>query len=117
MIPSAAVIFGAIWIAGSCIAFWTTEGGEFTNGFTYGGTFLAQYPIDIYGTWLRRLLAYFIPIAFVCYFPSLYILGKDDPFGLPQVIQFISPLVAVVASCAASLLWQGAVRRYRSTGS
>jgi ABC-2 type transport system permease protein len=117
MIPAAALIFGAIWIAGSCTAFWTTEGGEFTNGFTYGGQFLAQYPIDIYGVWLRRFLAYFVPIGFVCYFPSLYILGKDDTLGLPDALQFASPLVAVLAAAVAGLLWQLAVRRYRSTGS
>ena len=29
-------------------SFWTTDGGEFTNAFTYGGTSMAQYPIDIY---------------------------------------------------------------------
>jgi len=117
MIPAAALIFGAIWIAGSCTAFWTTEGGEFTNGFTYGGQFLAQYPIDIYGVWLRRFLAYFVPIGFVCYFPSLYILGKDDTLGLPDALQFASPVVAVLTAAVAGLLWQLAVRRYRSTGS
>jgi ABC-2 type transport system permease protein len=117
MIPAAALIFGAIWIAGSCTAFWTTEGGEFTNGFTYGGTFLAQYPIDIYGVWLRRFLAYFVPIGFVCYFPALYILDKDDTLGLPNFLQFASPVVALLAAAVAWLLWELAVRRYRSTGS
>ncbi len=117
MIPSGAVVFGAVWIAGACTAFWTTEGGEFTNAFTYGGQFLAQYPIDIYSAWMRRFLAYLVPMAFVCYFPALYILGKDDPLGLPRVLQFLSPAVAAAAACVAGLLWQGAVRRYRSTGS
>ncbi len=117
MVPSGALIFGAVWIAGSCLAFWSTEGGEFTNGFTYGGQFLAQYPIDIYGAWLRRFLAYLVPMAFVCYFPALYILGKDDPLGLPRVLQFLSPVVAVTAACVAGSMWRAAVRRYRSTGS
>ena len=79
MIPAAIVIFGSVWTIGSCLSFWTTDGGEFTNAFTYGGNFLAQYPIDIYSTWLRRFLAYIVPLAFVCYFPALYILGKPDP--------------------------------------
>lgn len=117
MVPSGAVVFGAVWIAGACTAFWTTEGGEFTNAFTYGGQFLAQYPIDIYSAWMRRFLAYLVPMAFVCYFPALYILGKDDPLGLPQVLQFLSPVVAATAAAVAGLLWRGAVRRYRSTGS
>ena len=49
-IPSAIVIFSSIWVVGACIAFWTTDGGEFTNAFTYGGTAMAQYPFDIYAT-------------------------------------------------------------------
>jgi viologen exporter family transport system permease protein len=116
MIPSGFVIFAAVWIAGMCVMFWTTEGGEFTNAFTYGGQFLTQYPMDIYSAWLRRFLAYLVPMAFVSYFPALYILGKDDALGLPRLLQFSSPLVAVAAVSAAGLVWRAAVRRYRSAG-
>jgi ABC-2 type transport system permease protein len=117
MVAAGAAIFASVWIAGATIAFWTVDGGEFTNAFTYGGNFLAQYPISIYGEWLRRFLAYLVPMAFVCYFPALYILDKPDPLGLPRVLQFASPLVAVASALAAGLVWRAAVRRYRSTGS
>lgn len=117
MLAAGMLIFGSVWVAGSCIAFWTTEGGEFTNAFTYGGNFLTQYPIDIYSAWARRFLAYLVPMAFVCYFPALYVLDKPDPLGLPRVLQFLSPLVAVAAACVAGTIWRAAVRRYRSVGS
>jgi ABC-2 type transport system permease protein len=110
------VIFGSVWVIGACIAFWTTDGGEFTNAFTYGGTFLAQYPIDIYSAWLRRFLAYLVPLAFVCYFPALFILDKPDPLGLPRFVELASPAVALVAASAAGLIWRFAVRHYRSAG-
>ena len=115
-LPSAVVIFGSVWVVGACIAFWTTDGGEFTNAFTYGGTTMAQYPFDVYGAWLRRFLGYFVPLAFVCYFPALYVLGKPDPLGLPRVLDFLSPAVAVVAACVSGLIWRFAVRHYRSAG-
>ena len=57
-----------------------------------------------------------IPIAFVAYFPSLYVLGKDDELGLPEAFEFASPLVAVLSAVGAGLLWRAAVRRYRSVG-
>jgi ABC-2 type transport system permease protein len=117
MVAAGILIFGSVWVAGSCIAFWTTEGGEFTNAFTYGGNYLTQYPIDIYSDWVRRFLAYLVPLAFVCYFPSLYILDKPDPLGLPRAVQFMSPLVAVAAALVAGVAWRAAVRRYRSVGS
>jgi ABC-2 type transport system permease protein len=115
-LPSAVVIFASIWVVGACIAFWTTDGGEFTNAFTYGGTAMAQYPFEVYGRWLRRLLGYAIPLAFVCYFPALYVLGKDDPLGLPRFLEFASPAAAAVAACAAGGVWRFAVRHYRSAG-
>jgi ABC-2 type transport system permease protein len=115
-IPAGVLIFSAVWVAFGCLAFWTVDSGEFTNAFTYGGNFLAQYPIDIYGAWLRRFLAYLVPLAFVCYFPALYILGKHDPLGLPRVLQFLSPAVALAAACVAGAAWRFAVRHYRSAG-
>jgi ABC-2 type transport system permease protein len=116
MVPAAIVIFGSVWTIGSCLSFWTTDGGEFTNAFTYGGNFLAQYPIDIFSSWLRRFLAYIVPLAFVCYFPALYILDKPDPLGLPRLLEFSSPVVAVVSALCAGLVWRFAVRHYRSAG-
>jgi ABC-2 type transport system permease protein len=116
MIPAGFVIFAAVWVAGMCVMFWTTEGGEFTNAFTYGGQFLTQYPIDVYSAWLRRFLAYLVPMAFVSYFPALYVLDKEDPLGLPRILQFSSPLIAAASACAAGLIWRAAVRRYRSAG-
>jgi viologen exporter family transport system permease protein len=117
MLVSGALIFSAVWIAGATIAFWTVDGGEFTNAFTYGGNFLTQYPISIYGDWLRRFLAFVVPMAFVCYFPSLYVLDKEDPLGFPRALQFASPLVALLAAAVAGMIWVFAVRRYRSVGS
>ena len=117
MLVAGALIFGAVWVAGATIAFWTVDGGEFTNAFTYGGNFLTQYPISIYGEWLRRFLAFVVPMAFVCYFPALYVLDKEDPLGFPRAFQFASPLVALLAAAAAGVVWTLAVRRYRSVGS
>ncbi len=115
-VPAGVVIFASVWVVGACIAFWTTDGGEFTNAFTYGGNFMAQYPIDVYSTWLRRFLCYLVPIGFVGYFPVLYILDKPDPLGLPHFLEFASPAVAGVAALVAGSVWRGAVRHYRSAG-
>jgi len=117
MLVAGALIFASVWIAGATIAFWTVDGGEFTNAFTYGGNFLTQYPISIYGEWLRRFVAFVVPMAFVSYFPALYVLDKPDPLGFPRAFQFASPLVALTAAVAAGIVWTFAVRRYRSVGS
>lgn len=115
-IPSGVAIFAAVWVAAICIVFWTTEGNEAANAFTYGGSYFAHYPINIYDPWLRRLLAFAIPSAFIAYFPALFILGKPDPLGLPASLQIASPLVAVVSCVVAAGVWRFAVRHYQSAG-
>jgi len=111
------VIFTSVWICGVALSFWTTETTELNNAFTYGGAFLTSYPLEIYGVWVRRLLAIGIPMAFVNYYPALYLLHRHDPFGSPAVLRFLSPLVALATAAVAGSFWRVAVRHYRSTGS
>ena len=115
-IPSAVLIFIGIWTTAICVVFWLVDGGEFANAFTYGGSYIAHYPVDIFDPWLRRILAFAVPTAFVAYFPALYVLGKPDPLGLPAFLQLASPVVAVAACVVGALAWQVAVRRYQSAG-
>ncbi len=114
---SGAAIFSAVFILGACVTFWFVGSSEFSNAFTYGGQSMSQYPLNVFGPWIRRLLAYVIPLAFVAYLPGLYVLDKPDPLGLPTVLRYLSPLVAVVSLLVARAAWHYAVRHYRSTGS
>ena len=110
------VIFSAISVTASCISFWFVGTEEIANSFTYGGNLASQYPLDVYGAWLRRVLV-IVPIAFVNYLPATWILGKPDALGLPAWAVFASPLVAVASSAVAALVWREAIRHHRSTGS
>jgi ABC-2 type transport system permease protein len=116
-IVTGAVIFGSIWVFTACVCFWWVEAREAQNAFTYGGGFLAQYPLGIYGSWLRRIFAYVIPVAFVNYFPAVYVLDRQDRLGFPSWAPFASPVVAVIAAVAAGAAWRVGIRHYRSTGS
>jgi len=112
-----ALIFAAILIAGASTAFWTPQTGEVINVFTYGGQFMASYPMTIYQEWLRGFFTVVVPVAFVNYYPSLYLLRKPDPFGLPTWLPFAAPVVAALAFSAAVAFWRAGVRHYQSTGS
>jgi ABC-2 type transport system permease protein len=110
------VIYAAVWIGLATVAFWIVDAIEFVNAFTYGGNFLSQYPLNVFGRWLRGLVLFVVPIAFVAYFPALYLLDKPDGLGLPDGLRFASPLVAVLAVLVANAAWSHAVRHYRSAG-
>jgi ABC-2 type transport system permease protein len=114
---SGVVIFTAIWVIGAAVTFWTVQTSEVTNVFTYGGSELVAHPMNIYADWLRRFFTFVVPLAFVSYLPSLYILDRADPLGLPTALQFSSPLVAVLFFLVARAAWAMGVRHYQSTGS
>jgi ABC-2 type transport system permease protein len=116
-IVSGAVIFGAIWVLTASISFWTVETQEVANSFTYGGSTLSHYPLDVLGGWLRRVVVFVLPLAFVGYLPVAYLLDKDPGIGLSRDLAFLAPVVAVALAALARLQWSNAVRHYRSTGS
>lgn len=111
------LIFLAIFTLGAAFQFWTTDGSEAANAFTYGGNTVTQYPLTIYPTEAIRALTFIVPVAFVNWYPSLFILDRPDPLGLPTAVQFASPLAALALCVLAALTWRTGVRRYRSTGS
>ena len=58
-----------------------------------------------------------MPLAFVNWYPALYLLDRPDPFGFPAWLQFASPLAAVLLGPSPLLAWRTGVRHYTSTGS
>jgi ABC-2 type transport system permease protein len=116
MVVAGSVIAGSIWVATSAATFWTVEGREAANAVTYGGAMMIQHPMPLYSE-LVRSLALIVPLAFISYLPSVALLGKEDPLGVPEALRYASPAVAVATVAVATLLWRFAVRHYRSTGS
>lgn len=112
-----AMYFGAIFVAGSTVAFWWIESGELANSVTYGGRDLTSYPMPVYGQLFRLVFGFGLGFAFVAYYPALALLDRPDPLGLPGWLGWVSPAVALPAVGAAALAWRVGVRHYRSTGS
>jgi ABC-2 type transport system permease protein len=117
MVASGGAIFFGLFVMFSCVQFLTKDATEFANAFTYGGATLTQYPLTIFPKELTRSLTFVIPVAFVNWYPCLYLLGRDDPFGLPGWLQLCSPLAGLAMVGASLLVWRAGVRRYTSTGS
>ena len=78
-----ALIFGAMFVLGACLTFWTVGSGEMTNAFTYGGNTMTSYPLNIFGPWLRRTLAFVIPLAFVDVLPRPLPARQARPARVP----------------------------------
>jgi ABC-2 type transport system permease protein len=111
------LIFTALFVMGGAFQFVSTDGSEAANAFTYGGNTLTQYPLTIYPAAAVKAMTFLVPVAFVNWYPSLYVLDRPDPLGLPVAMQFASPVAAFALCALAALAWRAGVRRYRSTGS
>jgi ABC-2 type transport system permease protein len=117
MLVSACLIFFSLFVGFSCIQFWTLDSTEFANAFTYGGNTMTQYPMTIFPREVLKGLTFLVPVAFVNWYPCLYLLDRPDPFGMPAWFAGLSPAVAVVTVAVAGLAWRSGVRHYTSTGS
>ncbi len=117
MLVSGSVIFFAVFIGFACIQFWTIDANEVANAFTYGGNTVNQYPMTVYPKEIVTGLTFLMPLAFVNWYPALFVLGKPDPYGFPDWLRFTSPLAAAALLAVALLVWRTGVRHYTSTGS
>jgi len=117
-ISSGTFFFAGLFIFGSGISFWTVDSLETMNMATYGGQFMTQYPMTIYGDFMRAFFTFVIPMAFINYYPALWLLDKPDPLGGPvTLLALIAPLVCLLMFVIGVQLWRTGVRHYTSTGS
>ncbi|MFD6416910.1 ABC transporter permease [Streptomyces sp. NPDC060194] len=117
MVLCGAVIFGAVFVLGASLQFLAQDGAEFANSVTFGGNTLLQYPPTVFAQDLVRGVTFVVPLAFVNWIPALWVLGRDNPLGLPDALALLPPLVAVAFCAVAALAWRAGLRSYRSTGS
>ena len=110
-------LFAGILVLQATISFWTIESLEAMNVLTYGGVQAAQYPLNIYADWFRRVLTFGVPLACVAYYPILAILKRPDPLGAPDWILPLAPLAGFAFLALSFLAWRAGMARYASTGS
>jgi ABC-2 type transport system permease protein len=110
-------IYIGLIVIGATITFWTIRTPEVINVFTFGGVQMTQYPLSIYQEWLRTLFLFVVPVGFANYPAALYLLGRDDPGGLPIWSAWLAPLAAALFLTAALRFWAFGVSKYASTGS
>lgn len=116
VISGAAIEF-AINLLIACSAFWT---GRSRSGFILVHQFYGlvhQYPIDIFGTTFRVIVTGLIPVAFMNYYPALFLLDKIDYTNPAWWLSYISPVVALLLIGIVSVVWRLALNRYSSSGS
>ena len=112
MVVGGFVLFSALFLLDGSIAFFTLQGLEFMNVFTYGALEHGKYPLSIYGKGMLTFCTFVIPYALVQYYPLTYVLGRTDRWWY-----MFLPLLACLFVVPCWVVWRIGVHRYKSTGS
>lgn len=75
-----ALINSAALLIFSMPNFWMVKGNSVLDLFYYDVLPFINYPITIFPTFLHVILTFFLPYAFVNFYPAQYFLGKSDFF-------------------------------------
>lgn len=112
MILGTMIIYAGLFVLKAGISFFTTQSLEIMNIFTDGGRDLTQYPLNIYKKWVKIFFTYILPLAWVNYYPLLYVIDKTD-----NKINIVMPLISILFILPCYAVWNIGLRKYKSTGS
>ncbi|WNR43957.1 ABC transporter permease [Paenibacillus roseipurpureus] len=113
IILTGAVILFAVGLATAAAGFWLTRIEALQNMTEDASQTAVRYPLSLYPKWLQGALLVVVPVAFVNYIPSLFILRHQGGAGM-----LLGTMgVAVAALWLAMRIWQIGLSRYQSTGS
>ena len=111
MIIGGVCVFSSLFLLEAALSFFTLEGLEFMNCFTYGAREHFAYPLSVYGEGMLRFGTFIIPYALFSYYPLQYLLGRAA-----AGYAFL-PLIAPLFALPCYAVWRMGVRRYKSAGS
>ena len=111
MIPSGVVIVYSLWLFFATLAFWFVKIENFTELF-YTFYEAGRFPITVYRGWIRTVLTFVVPVAFLTTFPAATLMGR-----LSLWYAALSAAMAVVLLFLASRFWRYAIRFYSSASS
>ncbi|MGO4276537.1 ABC-2 family transporter protein, partial [Paenibacillus sp. TAF58] len=113
IILTGAIILFAIGLATAAAGFWLTRIESLQNMTEDASQTAARYPLSLYPKWLQGALLVLVPVGFVNYIPSLYLLRHQG--GIGMLLGTIA--VSIAALWLAMRFWKLGLSRYQSTGS
>lgn len=105
---------GAMILIGA-LSFWTLRTGEMGYVFYYQLREFTHYPLVIYPRWIKHLLTFIFPWAFINYYPALIILGKAETV-FDKVAGWCAPIVGVFVLALGIYVFNKGIGRYTSAG-
>lgn len=110
------LIQGAIFLFLASLNIYLLETSSIKNLLYWNMRKFAGYPISIFHKAIQILMIYIVPFAFVNYFPSQYLLRKEDMQQYPDIFLYLTPAVGIGMYLLSYLFWRYSIRFYKSSG-
>ena len=112
-----ALIYTSIKLFFASLAFWVKQSGPFLQ-VAYEMADFAKYPTEIYARFIRFIITWIIPFAFVAYLPASYFLGVRGTLGLNGGVGIIGIecIIAAVFWVVAYAVFNRGTKVYESAG-
>lgn len=76
-----------------------------------------SYPLRLFGATTSWVLTWIVPVAFVAYIPSGFLLGRTHDLHVAPTVAYVAPVIGLLWFGAAYQFWLFQVRHYQSAGS
>lgn len=113
LISGAMIQMGIMTMIGACSFIWIRNNVLFTLFFRLRE--FTSYPIPVYGTFIQVILVFIVPLAFINFYPSAYLLSKPAPL-IGDWGKWIIPFIGPVCLAAGYLFWLWSEKRYQGAG-
>jgi ABC-2 type transport system permease protein len=106
---SSILLLGGIFVSFCSLGFWLNDRLEIKAPLMQLMQ-MARYPTSIYSNSVVFIITWILPLAFVGFLPSLYILLDQRLRGLYQLL----PMVSVVWFILSITIWKTGIKKYTS---
>lgn len=110
---SASLFMVAIMNFAAAASFWMSGGTSQLMILMFKFKDYARYPITIFNKVFQIIFTFVIPIGFIAYYPSLYVIRPSEL----SVLTYLTPLYGIVFVYLSYKLWMKGARQYSGTGS
>ncbi|WP_156130634.1 ABC transporter permease [Paenibacillus durus] len=113
-IISSSMIYAAIMtLIGAMSFIWIKTNYLFDLFFNFKD--FISYPIQIYGYFIQLLLTFVLPLAFVNFFPSAFLLSNNTSFLTGSILWF-TPIIGPAVYYASYKFWMYGINKYQGAG-
>ena len=106
----------AVKLAASSLSFRTLSSFFLVSFFDDTMSLAGNYPLTIYGSAIRFLFTFVLPVAFLAYFPAAILLHHTGELSVSPFFALLSPIIGIILFILSCLLFQSELRHYQSSG-